>query len=341
MFGILLRDEKRVNSKFMILGAPADWCDVIYDDFIKNKEGLYIDGQMSVCGNWARFLYKLAYSDKSLLGKFKKNIKKSIFKIINKKIKQENMQLEYVIFCDWNRLSYDYEFLKYMRMKYENIKFVFVFTNIVEKSGVARFSDLDFIKHNYGLIISYDEENAKKYGLTYHKTVYSKLDIKSDKEPCDVFFIGNAKERLEIIINVFEILNNAGYKCCFYVNGVSEEMQKYKDIIHYNQTMSYREVVEYVQNTKCILEVCQKGANASTLRCCEALAYDKKLITNSTHLKKEKFYDEKNIYFLEGNNCEGLTEFMDSENEVKYVDILPLFSSENLLTFIENSFTIN
>lgn len=330
-----------MNSKFMILGAPADWCEVIYDDFIKKKEGLYIDGRMSVCGKWAEVLFKLVYSDKLRLGSFKRNIKKSIFKIIDNKIKQENMQLEYVIFCDWNRLAYDIVFLKHLRKKYENIKFIFIFTNIVEKSGVVRFSDLNFIKKNYELIITYDEGNAQKYGLTCHETVYSKLNIKSDKEPCDIFFIGNAKERLETVINVFEVLNSAGYKCCFFVNGVLDEMQKYKEFIHYNKTMSYREVVEYVQNAKCILDVCQEGANAITLRCCEALLYDKKLITNATNLKKEKFYDEKNIYFLEGNNYDGLTEFMDSKNEVKYVDVVPLFASKNLLTFIENRFTIN
>lgn len=330
-----------MENKFIIMGAPADWCEIIYNDFIQNKEGLYIDGNMKQCGTLGRVLYKFGYSKGSKVKIGRKVIKKSLFSVLDKKIKKADMKLQYVIFCDWNRLAYDLEFLQYLRAKYKDIKFIFIFTNIVEKSGVVRFSNLEFIKKNYDLVITYDEGNAEKYGLTCHRTVYSKIDMKSDKEPCDVFFIGNAKERLETVLDVFKILNNNGFKCCFYVNGVPEELQEYKELIHYNETMSYKEAVEYVQNAKCVLDVCQEGANAITLRCCEALVYDKKLITNATNLRKEKFYDAKNIYFFEGNNYEGLTDFLSSNHKVEYEDIVPLFASKNLLTFIENRFKIN
>lgn len=330
-----------MKNKFMIMGAPADWCEIIYNDFIQNNEGLYIDGNMAQCGAVGRLLYKLSYSKMSNIKIGRNVIKKKLFACLDKQIKKANIELQYAIFCDWNRLAYDVDFLKHLRTKYKDIKFIFIFTNIVEKSGVVRFSNLEFIKDNYDLVITYDEGNAKKYGLTCHRTVYSKIDMKSDKEPCDVFFIGNAKERLETVLNVFKMLNNNGFKCCFYVNGVPEELQEYKELIHYNETMSYKEAVEYVQNAKCVLDICQEGANAITLRCCEALVYDKKLITNATSLKNEEFYDAKNIYFLEGNNYEGLVDFLKSDYEVKYEGTVPLFASKNLLTFIENRFTIN
>lgn len=329
-----------MKSKFVIFGAPADWCDIIYNDFTKNNEGLYIDGKMARTGIIGRALYSICYSKRVDIRLGRNIVKKSLFRLLDKCIKKKEIDLEYTIFHDWNRLAYDENYLHYLKKKYKNIKLIFIFTNIVENSGVVRFSTIDFVKRHYDLIIMYDKGNALKHDLVFYPTVYSKIDIKEEKEACDLFYVGNVKERYELIMKVFEELHHSGYKCCFFLNGVPEELQKYKDIIHYNTPLSYREVIEYVQTAKCILDVCQLGANAVTLRCCEAVVYNKKLITNASNIQHEDFYNPQSIYILDSNNIRGLKDFFDCNKIPSYDESNNRFASKKLLTFIEDRFTI-
>ena len=324
-----------MRSEFVVYGATADWCDVIYHDLIKKQEGLYIDGKMLTTGFLCRILYSLIYVRMKVKSIMLKNV---LYSMIDRKIKKQEIDLKYAVFHDWNRLAYDVYYLQHLKKVYRNVKLVFIFTNIYEKSGTNRFSSLNYIKQNYDLILMYDETDAKQNGLVYYPTVYSKIQTKIEKEECDVFYVGNAKDRLPMLLLIYQRLSGEGLKCLFFINGVRPEEQKYKEHIHYNQLISYKEVISYIRNAKCILDIGQQGSNAITLRCCEAIFYEKRLITTASKIANEDFFYPHNIYIVDEENVDGLNMFLNSTETVRYdIEIMERFMTKRLLSFIKGT----
>ena len=52
-------------------------------------------------------------------------------------------------------------------------------------------------------------------------------------------------------------------------------------------------------NTRCVLEVTQKGQKGYTSRFLEAVMYGKKIISNSYYLKESKFYDSNKVQIVD------------------------------------------
>jgi len=55
--------------------------------------------------------------------------------------------------------------------------------------------------------------------------------------------------------------------------------------VYLDKFMPYEENLEYIKRSKCLLEIMQEGGNGYILRTCEAVAYNKKIITNNKILK--------------------------------------------------------
>ena len=109
-----------------------------------------------------------------------------------------------------------------------------------------------------------------------------------------------------------------GLKCDFHVIGVPESEQKYSDVIHYNNWISYDDVLQHVKNTKCVLEILPFGQHYSSLRVGEALWYHKKLLTTNIEAPQEWFYRPEFVQcFTEAQDIdiEFLTKPLDSEAE--------------------------
>lgn len=147
-------------------------------------------------------------------------------------------------------------------------------------------------------------------GITFNRRDAEELDLLfTDYWPCilpekkfepenqsDVFFVGQAKDRLRKILSVYEKLKDAGLKCDFWVSGVPESERRYSHDIHYvsRSTMNfltYDEVLQHVMNTKCVLEILPFGQNYSSLRMNESLWYHKKLLTTNLEAPSEWFYN--------------------------------------------------
>lgn len=113
-----------------------------------------------------------------------------------------------------------------------------------------------------------------------------------------MFFIGLNKGRLEKLLKVYEEVTKRKGICEFYINKVKRSNQKYADSIHYNERMTYLEVLESLQKTNCLIELLQEGQHGMTLRAFEAICYNKKLITNNKDVINLPFYDERYIQII-------------------------------------------
>ena len=143
--------------------------------------------------------------------------------------------------------------------------------------------DYSSIKNKVDLAITYDKEEAEKYKIHYfQETPYSRImEIpERTRNKQDVYFLGAAKDRLDKLYKVYYYLKANGVTCKFLIAGVGSEDQITDEGIEYISSISYKENIQNVISSKCILEIVQDGSNDFTLRVQEAIAYKKRLITN-------------------------------------------------------------
>ena len=189
--------------------------------------------------------------------------------------------------------------IEYLRKKYPDCKIALIFQDLVRYSYPQ---GLEEMLKKVDIALSFDHADAEMHGMDYYPLVYSPYDVPEDDliEESDVYFVGKAKDRLPQILAAYEKLRDAGLKCEFYITGVAPEEQKYADEIHYCGQMSYVENLKRVKKTKCLLEIMQGGGHGYTLRACEAIMYDKKMITDNPEISSAPFFAPELISVFSG-----------------------------------------
>ncbi len=189
--------------------------------------------------------------------------------------------------------------IEYLRKSYPNCRIVVAFQDLVR---LAYPRGIERLKEKVDLCLSFDHADAEQYEMDYYPLVYSPFDIPEDDSiaESDVYFVGKAKDRLSRILSVYEKLREAGLKCEFYITGVDPEAQKYADEIHYCEQMSYVDNLKHVKKSKCLLEIMQQGGHGYTLRACEAIMYNKKMITDNSEIAGAPFYRPELISVFDG-----------------------------------------
>ena len=89
----------------------------------------------------------------------------------------------------------------------------------------------------------------------------------------------------------------------FYITNVPKERQIVRDGIKYaSKNMSYLRMLKYSVSSRCLLEINQEGALGYTSRFLEAVMYDIKLITDNLSVLDSKFYNPRNIQYINDVN---------------------------------------
>lgn len=257
-------------------------------------------------------------SEKSVvLRPFKSKLAKRIFKYHNSQIINSIIELPfkklwfnnfiskfikedeeiYFMFFESFHLSYSKEFLSYLRRKYNNAKFIFVFQNPLNEKNNFRLNN---VRKYYDKVISFVYSDAIKHKFLFYEYMPFKLPkTENIVVKNDVFFVGANKGRLSRLYEVYEKLTSAGLKCKFFITGVNKVEMKYEDDIVFNKIIPYREVLRYVQESNCILEILQNQYSYISLRTAEALQYKKKLLTTNMNIKEKEFYDKSIIQYFD------------------------------------------
>lgn len=216
----------------------------------------------------------------------------------------QNKPIIFIFDARW--LEYDYmrDYARWLKKKYPDCKLVANYIDIV-----ATWKDCgkpDAVRDLVDMLVSYDKDDADKYNMFYHPTVYAEAEIsKPNNTPVtDVFFVGAAKNRMKKILETYDKLEGAGLKCYFYVMDAKPPYNQERQGIHYvdkDVWLSYEKCIQYVQHTKCVLEIMQQGAKGETLRVWEAITYGKMLLTNNSFMKESKFYNPDYVCMISEN----------------------------------------
>ena len=144
------------------------------------------------------------------------------------------------------------KFFQHVRKNYPGCKLVLWVDNPIHTSQEFNKIFLDEagtkeILSTFDCVLTYNQKDAIDYGLTYFEGPYSVIPFKQPKQNVDIFFVGQAKDRLEKILRAYETFTAAGFTCDFYVANVNNSPPPIHSVnIKFNKGLSYAETLEHV-----------------------------------------------------------------------------------------------
>lgn len=196
-----------------------------------------------------------------------------------------------------------------------------------------------YLQFPWDKIFTFDASDARRYGLTYLGfNYYSKHRLNTVENPAfDAYFIGGNKgNRIGLIVDVFNFLNENGVKCNFILYLYKGQTNEYIQGIKYinNSWLPYEEILKQLQNCKCIIEIMQSGQDGPSLRYMEAVCYNKKLLTNNPHIVDYPLYDSR--YMKIFKNIRDIDpKWLDCDEKVDY-HYNNEFSPMSLVEYVNN-----
>lgn len=304
-----------IDRKIVILGNKQEWCKYSLSDFAKYDARLInsiFPGKKTVFHK----LIRLHYSEK-MNRIVNLPLKRIWYKIFCDDILPNTERPLLLIIYDWNKLGNDEGFLSYVKHRYKDVKMVYMFTNIAKISGAMKNSFIGKLKEFYDVIYAFDEEDSRRYGFRYSPLLYSLNHVNKEPPINQVFYVGNAKDRLPTLFAVYDRLRELGETCNFHIVGVPEEQVTDKEGIIFNQPISYEECIYNIEKSTCLLDVIQGESTGFTIKVCEAIYYNKLLITTNEHIRDLPFYSERYIKIIKNPN-EITSDFFENAALVQY-----------------------
>ncbi len=192
----------------------------------------------------------------------------------------------------------EYRMLNRMLGK-EKSKKVFFWNPLSRWSNDGKYlkRQLEYLKSRNFAFFTFDPADAEKYTISRIRNVNRKLPVQQNIK-WDFYFIGAPKDRRLFIENLERLLQAKGFSTNFkLVESKADYVSNYENI-------------NLSAQSKCIVDVMSPEQQGLTLRPFDALFLEKKLITNCAAVKKFDFYDPANIFVIEGEELNGLDEFM-------------------------------
>ena len=305
----------------------------IYHDAIIQENVIYIEPKASVWDRYLNFFFTNEYGiafRKKLFLPFRKTAFRAL---LHKASVLRKKDCNIFVFFYAEPWFFDEKgFLAYLRHRYSDARLVYHITNTVQniQHGAA------YYKKYFDLVSTCNKGDSEKHDLPFFANTCSYIPFRDNEESkSDCFFVGHAKNRLNDLVAIFEILTRKGVQCEFYIIGVNEEHRPYDGSIHYNQVLNYDVILRKIEKTNVILELLQEGMDSQTLRYSEAVNYRKKLLTNNRNVVNELSYSAHNIHVIASPDdvSEINTAFFKTSIEEEYPN-RDSVSSRNFLSFI-------
>ena len=199
----------------------------------------------------------------------------------------------------WMLLESGLQLLPYIRHHFTKAKVVCFFQDIINTFidlYTLQNIDIEHIKEQCDLVISYDKQDAQRHHTAYHPTIYSPLNIPSTSTKYDLYFLGRDKGRMDMLIRLCQEAQKRGLRCKFDMIDIPRQKQISLEGMNYPcSEISYAENLRNCAESRCIIEMLQQDASSPTLRTWEAIALNRKLLTNNSSIKDTAFYDSRYI----------------------------------------------
>lgn len=232
--------------------------------------------------------------------------------------------------------SYGSSIIRYLRKNYQNCKIVVYLGDLVSRHKIS----LEKMKKEIDAVFSFDKGDAKKHRLIWCLEPFSAEILKSEvfinqETKWDVTYVGTDKGRYDSIIRLYEKLRDFGFRCDFHIIGVEHKLGCYSNEIG-AVPLSFMELLQHVNSSKCILEIVQAGEQSPTTRFSEAMLFGKYLLTNCDYFRDKNNRPPnviylKNIEEIDSIDLQIIMEISHYDKE-KYIE---MFSIKNMVKTID------
>lgn len=127
----------------------------------------------------------------------------------------------------------------------------------------------------------------------------------------DVSIVIKDKGRYKQVKEMYDKFSKMGLK--IFARVVRDKTSKEQDEKLYGNGMEYSELLQIINESKCIVEFVKEGQEGLTLRSMESIFYQKKLITNNPKIEEEPFFCENNIMIWNNQDPNQIREFLKSD----------------------------
>lgn len=160
----------------------------------------------------------------------------------------------------------------------------------------------------------------------------------SDSMSGDIYFLGAHREdRKEQIIRFCQYAEQVGWKLNFqisYPNHPEAPKEYPVNNIRFHKGISYRQNIINAQNCQVLADFVISSHKGLSLRTFEAIGYQKKLITTNSEVLKYDFYHSNNIYVWDGENLDGIDQFLAKPYISLTSEIIEKYSFGNWIKYI-------
>lgn len=340
------KDYRDTSYRLVILGADWDLYEMAYSDLITHKS-TYIPGT-KLKGKCASLIYRILFSPKinSIISLPNKSIWNwYFFRQTFKSLKRKTPTV-FIFFKPWFDLSIKSGLIESLHKNFKNCKTVLFFQDIIasyQDPLTGKTFDIEKYRDKFDLIISFDQQDSRRFGLKYHNTILSNHKVPIQQQyKNDVFFIGKDKGRLPLVYEVFKKLTAYNLSCKFILLDVPEDKHsKYPGMTFIDRLIPYNEVLNYVRNCSCLLEIMQHEAVGATYRTLETISYDKILLSNNQALRNSDLFNESTMYLFD--KADDISDAVISAIKVPphiSADLKNKIRPESLISFIESELGI-
>ena len=321
--------------KYLVIDDENQLYKIMYSDIFKTeKYDVEEIEKFNTMPSWMKLINRIHFNDR--IGRHCKvpfkNIWNSRYTLSSYNF-DKNEQYWIIFLNGTIRNYYTKRYLLQLKERNDNIKLAMIMYDSFSNRSAARA--VSFIPV-FDVVLSFDREDCNQHGLEHIYGTFSSPDFlyKDSSYYSSAFFIGSGDSRLTLMQRVFHSICKYVENCKFYIVGVKPRYRKYTDDISYTETIEYDKVLMYSYNTNCIVEVLKPGQTGISLRTCEAMAFNKKLLTNNTSLKDMPFYDERYMKIY-SNEDDIDYKFITAKCEVHYKQS-DLFSPLHILERLES-----
>lgn len=228
--------------------------------------------------------------------------------------------------------------LKYFKEMHHNVRLFALVTDSMHASS----PHMDFVRDKlfsdvWNKVLIYDKYDAAEYGFDWFGyTYYSSYDfVNQDDIVSDIYYVGYDKGgRDKLVLDLYDKITNRGGQARFDVVA-SKQSKSHGSLKYLDKKISYPQVVSRVKASNCILEVLQKNQRAQSLRYFEAIAYNKKLLTNNPGIVELPYYDARFMRVFE--SAEDIdVEWIKTKEEINY-GYKGEFSPLGIVGYIKNN----
>lgn len=194
----------------------------------------------------------------------------------------------------------------YIKKKYPSLRVIYWFWNHIYDCSI--FEKLDPSVEKW----TYDPVDSAKFELKLNTQFYFPELVDETNgvyvDSYDCVFAGAVKGRQREIEDCQKMVNAAELSNYFFIaTGFKHG--------HYKNWLPYLELIKYVKNSRCVIDLLPATQNGMSLRPLEALFFEKKLITNYKRIKESKFYNPSNIFIIGEDAPDTLHEFVNTPVE--------------------------